>query len=56
MDDGIPEFHRDKEAAAEMAVNAVLKYLHECDVEGDQQKRKWIQSVFDRVISKELAN
>jgi hypothetical protein len=51
-----PNLHRDAEAAAEMAVNAVLKYLHECDIEGEKQKRQWIQSVFDRVISKELSN
>jgi hypothetical protein len=55
MDDST-ELHLNKEAAAEMAVNAVLKYLHECDVEGDQQKRSWIQGVFDRVIAKELTN
>lgn len=49
-----PELHREPERAAEMAVNAVLKYLHECDLEGDRQKRQWIKNVFDRVIAREL--
>lgn len=51
-----PELHREPDAAAEMAVNAVLKYLHECDIEGEQEKRRWLQSVFDRVIAKELTH
>jgi len=56
MTDEAPDLHRDMEVAADMAVNAVLKYLHECDIEGDKQKRQWIQNVFDKVITKELAN
>jgi hypothetical protein len=50
------QLHRDKEAAAEMAVNAIIKYLQECDVEGDQQKREWLQGVFDRVFVKVLTH
>lgn len=49
-----PKLHRDAEAAADMAVNAVLKYLHDSNVEGEEQKRHWLQGVFDRVIEKEL--
>lgn len=52
--DEAPNLHRDMDAAAEMAVNAILKYLHECDIEGEQQKRKWLQSVFDKAVAKEL--
>lgn len=48
--------HLDKDTAADMAVNALIKYLRECDVEGEQQKRQWIQNVFDRVITRELAH
>jgi phage I-like protein len=50
----LPELHRDPDAAAEMAVNAVLKYLHECDVEGLENKRKWIEKVYERIKAKEL--
>lgn len=54
MIDNVPDLHRDPEAAAEMAANAVLKYLHECDIEGDRKKTEWISKVFDIVKSKEL--
>lgn len=51
-----PEQHRDQEAASDMAANAVINYLHQCNVEGEAQKRKWITRVFDKVISKELTH
>lgn len=51
--DEAPELHRDPEAAAEMAVNAVLIYLRQCGVTGEE-KLKWINRVFERVKAKEL--
>ena len=52
----LPDLHRNPEWAAEMAVNAVLKYLHECGVEGEDNKRQWITQVFGLVIAREFAN
>ena len=49
------ELHRDPEAAADMAVNAVIKYLHGCGVTGEDQKRQWIKRVLERVISREFS-
>jgi hypothetical protein len=54
MDD--PNLHVDQDAAEEMAANSVLKYLHECDVVGEQNKRQWIERVFNRVKEKELTH
>lgn len=56
MQEGMPELHVEPSAAEEMAANAVLRYLHECDIIGEQQKRQWIKRVFDRVNAKELAH
>lgn len=49
-----PDLHRDPEAAADMAVNAVLSYLRRCGISDQNEKRKWLTKVFDRVIAKEL--
>lgn len=48
------ELRRDPEAAAEMAANAVLRYLHGCNLEGDQSKKEWLAKVFEKVKAKEL--
>lgn len=52
--DAPPELHREPEVAAEMAANAVLSYLHECGIEGHNDKSAWIKNVFDKVVAKEL--
>lgn len=46
------ELHRDPDAAAEMAANAVLHYLRGCGVRGHEEAEKWIQKVCERAISK----
>jgi hypothetical protein len=51
-----PELHRDPEAAADMAVNAVIEYLRGCGIQGEENKRQWISRVFERVIAKELSH
>lgn len=51
-----PDPLRNSEAAADAAVNAVINYLHECGVEGEEKKRQWIARVFDRIIDKELSH
>lgn len=56
MDEDSVDLHKDPEAAEEMAANAVIRYLHECGVEGDRQKRQWITRVFDQVIARELTH
>lgn len=48
------DLHQHPEAAEEMAANCVLKYLHECKLEGEDRKRGWIQRVFQRVLVKEF--
>jgi hypothetical protein len=49
-----PNLHRDAEAAADMAVNAVLSYLRQSGITGQSEKRQWISKVFDAVRAKEL--
>ena len=49
-----PSLYRDKEAAADMAVNAVVNYLRECGITDQSEKRTWIDRVFARVRAKEL--
>lgn len=56
MIEEVPELHRDPDAAAEMAVNSVLKYLHECDLVGEEAKRNWLQKVYERIKAKELSH
>lgn len=48
--------HLNPEAAVEMAANAVLGYLHQSNVEGEQQKRQWLARVFDRAKAKEFTH
>lgn len=45
----LAELHREPEAAAEMAANAVLKYLSECGIVEQDAKQKWIAKVFEAV-------
>lgn len=49
-----PDSSRDPEAAADMAVNAVLSYLRRCGITDQSEKRTWIDRVFARVRAKEL--
>lgn len=56
MTTNLTEMPLDPEMAAEMASKAVLHYLHACEIEGEEKKRAWIQHVFDRVVTKELAH
>jgi len=56
MEEKSLDLHKSPEVAEEMAANSVLRYLHECDIEGEQNKLKWITRVFDRVKSKELTH
>jgi hypothetical protein len=41
------ELHKDPVVAEEMAADAVVQYLHEANVEGEQDKKQWIQRVFE---------
>ena len=52
----LPDLHRNPEWAAEMAVNAVLRYLSECGVEGEDNKRQWIAKVYEMAIAKQFSN
>jgi hypothetical protein len=52
----LPDLHRNPEWAAEMAVNAVLRYLSECGVEGEDNKRQWINRVCEMAIARQFSN
>jgi len=49
------QLQHDPEHASEMAANAVIHYMHECDVEGENNKRQWLQKVFDTVTDREFS-
>jgi site-specific recombinase len=48
------ELHHDPEAAAEMAVNAVISYLRACGLKEADQRIEWVTRVFERVVSREF--
>lgn len=47
-----PKLHQDPEAAAQMAVNAVLKYLKECGLRTQDEKQAWISKVFWKISAR----
>jgi len=53
MDENVV-LHRDPELAEEMAANAVIYYLQECDLREQSARRDWVERVFARVISKKF--
>jgi len=50
-DEPLAELHKDPNLAAEMAVNAVLFYLNDLNLEA-QEKQFWVNGVFDKVRAK----
>lgn len=48
-----PELHRNPEAAAEMAANAVINYLRQLEIVDREERRLWIARVFDAVRARE---
>jgi hypothetical protein len=50
-DKPLVELHKDPNLAAEMAVNAVLRYLNDLNLEA-QEKHFWVNGVFDKVLAK----
>lgn len=48
----LPDLHRDPEAAAEMAANAVLFYLRNLDLREKEAKLYWIHGVLELAVSK----
>jgi hypothetical protein len=48
--------HKRPEAAAEMAANAVVKYLNDCEFTDPEVKRYWLDIVFNRVKDKASLN
>jgi hypothetical protein len=54
-DKPLEELHKDPNLAAEMAVNAVLYYLNELNLEA-QEKHFWVNGVFDKVLAKIAPN
>jgi hypothetical protein len=48
--------HKRPEAAAEMAANAVVKYLNDCEFTDPKIKRYWLDIVFNRVKDKASLN
>jgi len=48
--------HKRPEAAAEMAANAVVKYLNDCEFTDPEIKRYWLDIVFNRVKDKASLN
>jgi hypothetical protein len=53
MEEDPPEL-RNPKAAADMAANAVSHYLKQSGITDQNEKRKWIEQVFDRVKANEL--
>jgi hypothetical protein len=45
------ELHKNPEAAANMAALSVTNYLKGLELEGYQEKRQWLSSVFDKVLA-----
>jgi hypothetical protein len=46
-----PDLHKDPEAAAEMAVRAVLAYLTQSGIEDPAERRRWVEDVCRRISS-----
>jgi hypothetical protein len=53
MMDDTPELHRNPEAAAEMAANAVTRYLRESGITDPVARDSWIAKVFEAVRARE---
>lgn len=48
----VAPLHLDPEAAAEMAVNAVLFYLAQCGIRNKVERSTWLRKVFDGICAR----
>jgi len=48
-----PELRRDREAAAQMAANALMRYRHQANAQGEREKQDWMAKVLDTVRAKQ---